>query len=40
MSAVNQYRLALEFASEDLLGDRDIVMTAVKKVGYALKFAL
>ena len=29
-AVVKQYGLALEFASEDLWGERDIVMTAVR----------
>ena len=32
-AAVKQYGLALEFASEDLRGNRDIAMTAVNQVG-------
>ena len=31
---------ALEFASENIKRDREIVMVAVKKNGLALKFAL
>ena len=38
MAAVNQNGFALEFASEDIHIDREIVMTAVKKDGLALKF--
>ena len=38
MAAVGQNRGALKFASEDLQGDRYIVMTAVKHNGEALVF--
>lgn len=39
MSAVNQDGRALEFASLDMQGDREIVMNAVINFGRALKFA-
>ena len=39
MTALSHNVNALEYASKDLRGDRDIVMTAVKEVGWALYFA-
>ena len=39
MAAVNQYGYALEFASEDLRREREIVMAAVKQNGWALQIA-
>ena len=36
MAAVKQNGNALQFASEDLLIDREIVMAAVNQVGWAL----
>ena len=39
MAAVKDNRSALEFASEDLQKDREIVMAAVKQYGCALEFA-
>ena len=39
MAAVRHNESELKFASEDLSGDRDIVMVAVKQVGWALVFA-
>ena len=39
MAAVNQRGYALIFASEDLKGDREIVMAAVKQDWTALRIA-
>ena len=39
MAAVKDDGWALEFASEDLRRDRNIVMAAVKQDGWALKLA-
>ena len=39
MAAVKQDGNALEFASEDLHKDREIVMDAVKQDGWALEFS-
>ena len=36
ITAVNLYGEALKYASENLKRDKDIVMTAVKKHGWAL----
>ena len=37
-AALNQYGRPLQFASEDLRTDRNIVMAAVKEYGDTLKF--
>ena len=37
-AAVNQYGRPLQFASEDLRIDREIVIAAVKEYGDALEF--
>ena len=37
-AAVNQYGRPLQFASEDLRTDREIVIAAVKEYGDALEF--
>eukprot|EP00971_Amphidinium_carterae_P129403 2563086-Amphidinium_carterae.1 len=39
MTALRRDWRALEFASEDCRGDRDIVLAAVKQSGFALQFA-
>jgi len=39
MEAVKQYGFALEYASAELKGDREIVMEAVKQNGRALQYA-
>ena len=39
MAAVSQYGWALEFASEELQSDHEIVMAAVSQYGVALKHA-
>ena len=39
MQAVAQTGWALEFATEELKGDREIVMRAVSQEGLALKYA-
>ena len=38
MAAVSQNGYALQFATEELKGDREVVMTAVSQNGCALKF--
>ena len=39
MAAIKKNGYALEFASDELKNDREIVMNAIKKRGKALKFA-
>ena len=39
MEAVKKKEIALEFASGRLKDNKDIVLEAVKKTGYALKYA-
>lgn len=39
MIAVQQVETALEFASDDLRGDMEVVMTVVRQDGEALEYA-
>ena len=39
LPAVAQEGFALEYAAEELRGDREVVLTAVRQRGHALRFA-